>query len=153
MLNKTDLVDGKTLGNVVAWLASEIPDIRVVPAVRGNLPIAMLLGIQRKELSETVHAHDHEEYASWSIQADGLLEEKKVNAFLHGLGKDVIRAKGLIALTDGGSLEVQLVGRRIDNRRTETVPSPNCQLVAIGLSEQLQLDELDRLAEKHLGGR
>jgi G3E family GTPase len=151
VLNKTDLVDGKTLGDVVDWLSKEVGDIRVVPAVRGNLPISMLLGIQRKELSKTVHSHDHEEYASWSIQADGLLEEQKINAFLHSLGTDVIRAKGLLALTGGGSLEVQLVGRRIDTCRTETVLSPHCQLVAIGLKEQLQLGELDRLAQQYLG--
>ena len=140
VLNKVDLVeDAET---IIEWLG-EFHTGPILPAVRANVPIEALFGFEVEHDSDH-HQHHHEQYDSWSLSSDRTFEKAQIESFLNALGDDVIRCKGVL-----GQYEVQCVGHRreITERTQPAVPS---QLVAIGLSNQLDTKKLDQLAHDYL---
>ena len=146
VLNKTDLVSAEQLRSLRDWLGANSGGARVLETVRGRVPTALLLGVAGGPRASGGEHRAHESYAAWSYRSDRCLDEARVHRFLEGLGEEVIRAKGLLALSEGGCLEVQQVGRRVELRHRPERPAPGCQLVVIGLADQLQTEVLDRLA-------
>ena len=115
----------------------------ILSAIRANVPIEALFGFEVDHHNDH-HQHHHEQYDSWSLSSDRTFEKAQIESFLNALGDDVIRCKGML-----GQYEVQCVGHRreITERTQPAVPS---QLVAIGLSNQLDTKKLDQLAHDYL---
>jgi len=150
VLNKTDLIAADALEALSAWLANEIPGVRLLTAVRGELPPAVLFGVHDDADPLPGEAHTHERYRAWHYSAETCVDEQNLRAFLDGLGDDVIRAKGLVAIGAGRSLEVQRVGGRLELTEREETFLPLSRLVVIGLEEILDLQSLEELAARHL---
>lgn len=150
VLNKIDLIAAETLEALEAWLERQTPGVRVLRAVRGELPLAVLFGVHDSVDPSGVATRAHERYRAWHYNANTCVGEKQLRAFLAGLGDGVIRAKGLVAIGAGRSLEVQRVGARQELTERRETFRPLSRLVVIGLEEQLEPRALDELAALHL---
>lgn len=147
VLNKIDLCGKQQLEGLVCWLDDIAPDTPVVKTSRGRVPLSVLLSINPGQHQDAPHGHyEHERYTSWSWQAQKTISTKQLEQFLQQLPASVIRAKGLFASDSTGTLEVQVVGPRKDIYTHPEQPRRVCEVVAIGLVEQLDVALLDQLA-------
>lgn len=127
VLNKVDLVDAAARLDLTAWIQSIAPSARIVPAVKANVPVEIVMGIARhqgrvRNLDRPVDTrehdhteHDHAAFGTWSYSTHHPLAYRKVRAALEDLPPDVFRAKGTLALADAPNLRftAQVVGRRV----------------------------------------
>ena len=151
VLSKPDLVDRADVQALTGWLA-EHTRAPVLPATHGALPVEVLLGVQhRAHLAPDAGDAHHARYASWSCELAQVVDRAALEAFMARLDGAVLRAKGLFPQPGGGTLELQVVGRRRELRRAN-VPAPaRGQLVAIGLEQALDVNRLDTLARDCFG--
>jgi len=160
VLNKSDLVSAERLQELKEWLTTLNPAASVVCASYCALPASLLLGSSPGGSTEHpstdadqphTGAH-HEQYCTWSWEQDGSLTDDQLRRFFTALPDSVIRGKG-VALV-GDQLKVwQRVGNQEDlqNAAADRASGANgTRLVAIGLADQLQPNELDKLASKYL---
>ena len=147
VLNKTDLMDDATRAKVEALVREELPpEVKIVAATEGRLPLALLLG-QGREAEATIHLreshhdheedHDHDEFDSLVIE----LPPVDRDSLLAVLGKlveqhTIYRVKGFVAIpAKPMRLLVQGVGRRFDHhfdRRWRDGEAQRTRLVFIG---------------------
>lgn len=158
ILTKTDLVGPTELEHLHKKLSGLMPQLRIVTAVEGNLPLGVLFGPARPDMpaARTEHAHhhhgpdcgcgcDHDHHAdaftSWSWRSAEPVEESQLRPALRRFGAGLLRAKGVLQVrgADGqvGSYEFQQVGKRSRLTRTRTANVGDSLLVAIGLSGQV----------------
>ena len=90
----------------------------------------------------------HEHYGCWSYSFDAPVSRAALMRFTSGIGAEVLRCKGLFKNEIGGSLELQIVGKRCDIRQIKSRSVDLCQVVAIGLEGMLDSAKLDALAHK-----
>jgi G3E family GTPase len=99
VLSKTDLVDASARNRAREWFASHYPGKRVIEAVKGDVPVELLLGIEtrgdvRTETSESEdHAHDFE---SLSFTSESPFDKERLLSFLDSMPESVLRAKGVL---------------------------------------------------------
>jgi len=151
LLNKIDLCTPEQRTHVRKWLADLVPDCPIIEAEQANVPVDVLFTTEpnasKAPIAEGAHAH----FQGWSYRREGTVSLEQVQAFVDGLGPDVLRAKGLLANKTGGVIEVQVVGRR---RNVTTHPDRTVaenQLVALGVEGQLDKAALDALARGNFG--
>lgn len=128
VLNKADLLDAKTLAEVRAHVAEELPPaVKIVEANSGQLPLSVLLGLNAEaELhidSRPTHHdheehedHDHDEFDSFHVDLPEVEERPLLDA-LNALVERhaVLRIKGFVAIPGKPMrLLVQGVGKRFD---------------------------------------
>jgi cobalamin biosynthesis protein CobW len=127
VLGKADLVDEAQLAQVEALVRAEVPpEVKIVRAARGELPLAVLLG-QGKAAEDHIESrhshhdheedHDHDEFDSLDLDL-GEQEPQLLLAKLAEVVKahDVLRVKGFVAVPNKPMrLLVQGVGKRIDH--------------------------------------
>ncbi len=124
VLNKCDLVDAPPLAQVEALVRAELPpEVKVVHATDGRLPLSVLLGLQRaaeasidQRTSHHDHDedHDHDEFDSFDV-ALPQVERAALVAALEQLVAEqpILRIKGFAALPGKPMrLLVQGVGAR-----------------------------------------
>jgi cobalamin biosynthesis protein CobW len=131
VLNKSDLVDAKTMEAVKAQIASgSARPLKILSSAQGKLPLDVLLGLQagtedlislRKSHHEIEHeggaAHDHDDFDSFVADA-AEIEDPEV--FVTGLkslieGHDILRLKGFAAVKGKPMrLVIQAAGNRIE---------------------------------------
>ena len=160
VLNKTDLLTSAELAEVKTWLQDVVPDVPVIAAAYGQVPIDLLLGIHDEglhvEALETPgdagiavgsnHAHHHEDstaedhasiYASWSFTASEPMTTEALEAFVDDLPAGILRAKGILYLSDEPSRRhlFHLVGARWSVTPGEPwrQEPPESRMVLIGL--------------------
>ena len=154
VLSKIDLLDETQLANAGKWLTENYPDKRVIKAMNGDIPTNVLLGIATKqdfitEVPEHKH-HDHhaDDFESLSYQIDKPLDRKKLHLFFESMPKAVLRAKGILNLSDEPERKsiYQKVGQRWDFNVTETWGNEKAHtsLVFIGSSGLLNKSELEK---------
>ena len=124
ILNKCDLLDDYEQNEVRQWLAAQVPNATVIKAWHGEVPVALLLGVEAGSVPETIrtmtaitaeaHRHAHEDaFRAVSFLLDSPLDRPAFLRFLADLPSSVLRAKGIIRLRDEpGRWAFQLVGRR-----------------------------------------
>lgn len=129
VLSKVDLVDEKQRAEVEEWVRRIVPRARILPAVHGQAPINLLLGVGRYRielapLSAPGHAqhgrehHDHHEhehgpdcdhahthdhgaaFSNWSYTSTQPFGLKALREVVLNLPVAIFRAKGLIYLAD-----------------------------------------------------
>jgi G3E family GTPase len=127
VLSKVDLVDEAQLVKVEAWVRQIVPRARVLHAINGDLPFALLLGIGRYQLEAAPRAahvhdehcdHDHDHsatFSTWSYQRDRPLALKAVRQLLLEMPQTIFRAKGLVYLAEAPQRRAifQAVGTRM----------------------------------------
>ncbi|MES2248746.1 MAG: cobalamin biosynthesis protein CobW [Pseudomonadota bacterium] len=147
VLNKTDLIDAAARAQVEALVREELPpEVKIVGATEGKLPLALLLG-QGRAAESTIHLreshhdheedHDHDEFDSLVIELppvdrDGLIAVLTALVEQH----TIYRVKGFVAVPNKPMrLLVQGVGRRFDHhfdRRWRDGEAQRTRLVFIG---------------------
>ncbi len=146
IVNKTDLVTEAELQSLRDWLATIVPDTPTLTTQAGQIDTDMLLASQRA--SETVVVVEdgaHDSFESWSFRTDTPLRRGDVEAFLAALPAGVVRAKGILRLTDdpANDLLLQRVGRRtsllpLTGQRSDE--STETRLVVIGVPGSIDGD-------------
>ncbi|RIX82027.1 cobalamin biosynthesis protein CobW [Acidovorax cavernicola] len=166
VLNKTDLMDAAARAQVEALVREELPpEVKIVGATEGKLPLALLLG-QGRAAESTIHLreshhdheedHDHDEFDSLVIELPPVDRDSLI-AVLSGLVEQhtIYRVKGFVAVPHKPMrLLVQGVGRRFDHhfdRRWRDGEAQRTRLVFIGedLDEaalRKALDEVNTVA-------
>lgn len=125
VLSKVDLIDDVQRAEKQEWLAEQYPDQRVIAAVKGDVPVDLVLGIDTKrdlqaEASEpTDHAHDFE---SVSFTIDEPLDGERLQAFFDALPASLLRAKGVLYLAE--KPEHRTIYQRVGARWSYTTAEP-----------------------------
>lgn len=164
VLNKADLVSESELATLTTRLSGLMPTLRIVPSVEGDVPREILFGLRSAiehaaQTTETTpghhvhgpgcgcdghHTHDHshtDAFASWSWQGDLPLDEARTRANVRKLGKGLLRAKGVLRLSQMGgriaAYEFQQVGKRSRWTLLGDSAASGSSIVAIGLVGQI----------------
>lgn len=161
VLNKIDLVGAQERAAVRHWLHELEPDVRLVEAQHGVVPLPLLLGNQRvdptynkRDAAERDHNHGHDHhhgpsYATWSYTSDVPLDGDTIRMFASKLPEGIIRAKGILQLCKAPERRTvfQLVGRRWSLKPGEPWRSeqPRTQLILIGLPGSIDEDHLEKM--------
>jgi len=164
VLNKIDLVSADRATQLQHWLAELTDDAPLVATSFCNIPEPLLLGsgaisnhAGKPKVHDEQHQH-HETYVTWNFEAEKVLSYEGAEAMLAAFPEDLLRAKGFIA-TDRGLIEWHKVGRyqrlspATDRGEQTRSLAVRTTLVAIGLRNQLPVDQLERVAEGYLGIR
>ena len=150
VLNKIDLLDEKDREPLRAWTQNLAPDVRIIEASYGVVPLPLLLGIGADHdefsspvLSHTHHHHD-QDYASWSYTSETPLDGEKFREMVKSLPDGILRAKGILYLQENPNQRqiFQLVGKRwsIEAGEPWGDTRPESKIVAIGLRDQIHQD-------------
>lgn len=164
VLSKVDLVDEAQRADVEAWVRRIVPRARILPAVQGEVPFNLLLGVGHYKIALASlpapgHAHEHPEHgpdcdhdhhhdhgAAFSTCSYTTVQPlclKALGQVVLELPAAIFRAKGLIYLADVPHRRaiLQLVGARINVTLGEPwgEEAPRTQLVF--LSTPGDLDE------------
>lgn len=83
----------------------------------------------------------HAAYVSWSYQGDLRLDRARIDSLLRTRPDALFRLKGMIATTDRGGLQLQVVGRNVDMQRCSD--AHGTQLVAIALASRITRSQID----------
>jgi G3E family GTPase len=128
LLNKSDLVDEAIRRDLINRIRSIAPTARIVPTVKADVPVEIVMGVQRdrdpakyldRQADDNEHEHIQHDHAAtfgtWSYSTPRPLAYRKVRAALEALPFDVFRAKGTLVLADAPNLRftAQMVGRRV----------------------------------------
>jgi cobalamin biosynthesis protein CobW len=153
VLNKSDLVDSKTMDSVKAQIVSSSDRIlKILSSEHGKLPLDVLLGLRsgteelislRKSHHEIEHeggeAHDHDDFDSFVAEAGEIADAQVFVASLKDLieSHDILRLKGFAAVKGKPMrLVIQAAGNRIETYfdRAFAPGEPRAsRLVVIGL--------------------
>jgi len=149
VFNKVDLVDGDTAVTTRGWLRGRAPQAVIVDAERAQVPPAVLfgtvpagVGTGAGESAQQQHQHPHlhdqadELFESWSWSSEDPIERALVEALMAELPDSVVRAKGILWLTDDDRPTVlQRVGARWTLRPNTSASAvrPDSRLVFIGM--------------------
>jgi G3E family GTPase len=116
VLTKTDLVEHARLADVLAWLGEIAPGTPIVQSAHGHLSTEIVLGDiaptpSTPAASVETHAVD---YDRWSHVGTEPIDRSVLEAFVSALPEGVLRAKGIIHLSDDPEHRhiLQVVGHR-----------------------------------------
>jgi len=135
ILNKVDLAGPDEAAKVKRWIDGYFSRVRVVPAVKCEVPLEILLSVGRFDVSRVVtetksehahghghgHGHDHHNHGSffntWSLTENAPLNRKAFERMIkRELPANIYRCKGFVYLADDPDHRyvLQVVGRRIE---------------------------------------
>ncbi|NKB99953.1 MAG: hypothetical protein GKR90_15845 [Pseudomonadales bacterium] len=143
VLNKQDLVSPAQLADTQEWLA-QFNTCPVIPTQQGQIPLTALLGIDSKFQGYVAGQHQqHAHYETWQLVNTQQFTEQALTSFVER-ARGILRLKGIVRAKEG-SLQIQVVGRRVEFTAKETSVEQS-QLVAIGLAQTFHPRDLDELA-------
>ena len=150
ILNKVDLVDAIALASARAKVEELAPGKPVICTSNADVPTEVVLGIHSERVVPKLgaapknHAGD---FDSWSANSDALLDPGKLRAMMQALPSGVLRAKGILWLSDapGHRSVFQRVGPRYSYVSEDWAgETPHSSLVVIGPSGVMDKDALTR---------
>ena len=152
VLNKIDLASANLRAGLRAWIELIAPNARLIEAVHGQIPLALVLGVgsyaTRDERKTPERAHNAE-FATWSYSAERPFGFAALRQALSGLPTTIFRAKGVLWLAEEPARRVvlQLVGSRISISPAEPwgTETPRSQLALIGAPESVDQEALETL--------
>jgi G3E family GTPase len=144
LLNKADLASKERLVKIQKWIASKAPQAVVVESKFGNVPPAVLVGLEsayfegnRDPQTEMRHHHHDDELETWTFSSPIPLDRDSLMEVMRSLPETIIRAKGILQMKDEPEHRVifQLVGKRWEFTQGEgwADETPQSSLVLIGL--------------------
>ena len=167
ILNKLDRVAPEQLAEVKSKIAEMIPDVRLLEATYGRVPLEMVIGVGayapekvaaraaqdihvHEESDHTDHEHEHTDhslvFSAWSWTSDEPLVINAVREMVDQLPATIFRCKGVLNLTDFPERRaiLQVVGRRasllLGDAWGETKPTN--QIVVIAAQGGLDSEDL-----------
>ena len=177
VLNKVDLVGPEKVENVRAWLHTRMNRFRLIEAVKGDVPLEILLSSGRFHAGlvnragnpssvcdcadatcQRVHSTGSEHtqaFATWSYETNAALSLEKVKRAAESLPNGIYRAKGIIACGREPKTRavLNMVGKRVDISMEENVRDRNesTRIVTIGTPGAMTTDKLHELFEQCIG--
>ena len=159
LLSRADRLEGEQVAELQAQITAQVrPGVSVVPMQRGEVPAALLLGLEREEHEahhdhshdhDHDHDHDHEHHdhthvamQSAVVRWSGALDRSRLEAALESQIRDqtLLRLKGRAWLPGKRHpLQIQAVGPRLecwfDSQSPGERPADDgLELVALGLA-------------------
>jgi G3E family GTPase len=116
VLTKTDLVEPTRLGDVLTWLGEIAPGTPILQAAHGHLSTEIILGDIAPTPVATAAVETHPvEYDRWSHVGAGPIDRSVLDTFVSSLPDGVLRAKGIVHLSDDSEHRyiLQVVGHRV----------------------------------------
>lgn len=177
VLNKTDLVDAKQIGQIEAWLDSRFHRYRLIRTRHCEVPLGILLPIagdanripevaapadERDTVREADHSagvssrHHGTMFRTWAYATNRPLSLAAVQEAATMLPADIYRVKGIINSLDAPRHRaiLQVVGRRVDLALAEEWGDrkPRTSIVAIGSTTNKDEHLLESLAARCFAG-
>ncbi len=156
VINKVDEVDRAQQDAVRSFISERAPGIPAIEAVRGAVPLEVILGPLQTPASPAGHVDDagpaHTELDTQSFESAEPLDPAALKDWLNALPTGVLRVKGVAELTGDGppACTVQVVGTRIRVTPRDAGPTRSgARLVAIGAPGSLGDDLFARLRDGH----
>ncbi|CAM9954294.1 unnamed protein product [Phaeothamnion confervicola] len=150
ILNKADLVDDAALAAARAIARELAPGKPVIETSHADVPAEIALGIRSTRALAPGRPQDPQHasaFASWSASTDAVLDATRLRAMLDGLPPGVLRAKGVLRLSDAPASRTvyQRVGRRWSFAADEHAGAPDqSSLVVIGPAQSIDAAALSR---------
>jgi G3E family GTPase len=147
LVTKSDLCDPEELEAVGRWLDEISGGAPRVAVTDGDVSTDVVLGVRSENQGATAPTSGHtDRYLTWSWTSSRPVASAALQSFLEALPSGVLRLKGFVALDDGSSVLVQVVGRQSATTPLRERLETDSRLVAIGLEELLDPAGLDRIA-------
>ncbi len=163
VLNKTDLVNEGTIGDVREWVQKIVPMARILESSFADIPIELILGSDSfigvqmmTQSSEEVRVHlegdvgevngDHaSDFYSWHYVGEGALSFSALREVIYSLPSNIIRAKGLIYIADIPELRgiFQLSGHRVTLSLGEEWGEKKKETQLVFISDEAEIDTMD----------
>ena len=165
VLNKVDLVGPEHVEVIKEWIDHHLNRIRIVEAIRCNVPLEILLAVGRFHPGNTVlerekndvkeHKHHHgygaagRMFDTWSYESNRPFSLDTLRQMVQReLPASIYRCKGIVFIADfpDKRLTLQTVGRRTEISELDEWGdrTPRTQIVAIGESGGIDAQELSR---------
>lgn len=141
VLNKVDLVGAEHIQVIKDWVGHHLSRIRIIEAVRCDVPLEILLAVGRFNpatvVAEGAHAHAH--FDTWSYESERPFALDTLREMVRReLPSSVYRCKGIVYASESAQtrLALQAVGRRTEVFELDDWGgrTPRSQIVAIGAS-------------------
>ncbi len=134
VLTKLDLCANETAARAKAWLADVASGVPVVQVVGGRVPADVILGLGPRAIIHPESGPSHDDrYETWSWTAATGVPRSALDAFVAGLPDGVLRLKGRVRLSDGSSIVLQVVGRRVEITAAREAPERS-EMVAVAVA-------------------
>ncbi len=152
LLNKADLASAERLGEIEQMLKISAPYAHLIRTRQGDVGLSLLMdqfgGAGARRLpSDAPATAAHPDFVSWSRETIRPLSRAAFDRFARRLPTSCVRAKGVLMFSDLPQRQYvfNLVGTRASLVQRElSDPSLGSRLVAIGLSDRMDNDFLDR---------
>ncbi len=90
------------------------------------------------------HAHTHDDFFdTWSCRPSSVFSAAALRTLLRAMPAGVLRLKGILRTDEHGWAELQFAGRHGSLRKALAAPAAGAAVVAIGLRQQLPMQELN----------
>lgn len=156
VINKVDEVDHAQQDAVRSFISERAPGIPAIEAVRGAVPLEVILGPRQTAASPAGNVDGtgpaHTELDTQSFESAEPLDPAALKDWLNALPPGVLRVKGVAELAGDGppACTVQVVGTRIRVTPRDAGPTRSgARLVAIGAPGSLGHDLFARLRDGH----
>lgn len=155
ILNKVDLVSPEHLAWVRSWIEQTMDRVRLVEAVRAEVPLEILLGATRSgpeiDWDSGASPGHSGQFRAWTYGTSGIFDPSALTEMLRrDLPGDVYRCKGFVEVTGSPPrrMLLQAVGRRSELTPVgpEGAGMNGSQIVVIG-SKTLDPNQLGQLFE------
>ena len=154
VLNKTDLVDSQRVEVIREWIDHHIQRVRIIEAVRCEVPLEILLAVGRFDPAvtdghhlgsqrELKHLHEHRTaghtFKTWCYESNLPVSLDSLRELVRrDLPASVFRCKGIVFTKDAPDrrIALQVVGRRVEISKLDAwgTRTPRSRIVAIGTS-------------------
>lgn len=147
LVTKPDLCGADELETVGEWIDDVSGGAPRLEVTEGDVSPDVVLGVRPDSVSGGTSAPGHaDRYMTWSWTSRRPIAMAALQRFLDSLPSGVVRLKGFVALLDRSAVLVQVVGRDIAVTPLSETLQGDSRIVAIGLSDLLDPEELDRIA-------
>jgi G3E family GTPase len=147
LVTKSDLCDSEELAKVGEWIDEVSDGAPRLEVTDGDVANEVVLGVRPDNLPERLSTSEHtDRYMTWSWTSGQLIARAVLQEFVDALPSGVLRLKGFVALDDGSTVLVQVVGRDAAITRVSEIPEDETRIVAIGLRDLIEPDQLDKIA-------
>ncbi len=154
--NRCDLVNETSLQESLAWLATQSPAARLIPATRAEIAPDLLLGLRDSAsprlstVLTTPGAPDAAAlYDSLELEVPDDVDAAELGRRLGAPGTGVLRAKGILNRGDGKPVALHVVGQRFEIDAAPPGATPG-KLVVIGLRARLDREAVARALQPSL---
>jgi G3E family GTPase len=144
--NKMDLLPASARDQLMGWLADAAPDAVVIPANRGQVDPAALLGAVPNPGSGSEAAHSDRLFEGMVLAPDAGCNTDWLAEQIATGGFGVIRAKGHLRNQSGAMTRIHTVGKRWEV--TQATKDHATGLVCLGYRDALDKSALLRLVEQ-----